>query len=68
MVSCKAWASEIQSVEFAQEQLDWISYAFCSIRFYLLKLVFTLHLRFGKVLTEKANFGFVKFCNVVMVL
>ena len=25
--------------------------------------MFTLHLEFGKVLTEKANFGFVKFCN-----
>ena len=42
MVSREAWASEIQ-LEFAQKQLDWISDAFCNARFYLLKLVFTLH-------------------------
>ena len=52
-------------VGFAQKQLDWILNAFCSTRFYLLKLVFTLHLEFGKVLTEKADFGFVRFCNVM---
>ena len=45
----KAWVSENTELDFAQKQLDWISYAFCNTRFYLLKLVFTLHLRFGKV-------------------
>ena len=49
-------------LDFTQKQLDWILDAFCSTIFYLIKLVFTLHLGFGKVLTEKANF--VKFSNV----
>ena len=37
-------------VGFAQKQLDWILDAFCNTRFYLIKLVFTLHLEFAKVL------------------
>ena len=40
-------------VGFAQKQFDWIFNAFCSTRFYLLKLVFTLHLGFGKVQLRK---------------
>ena len=36
-------------VGFAQKQFDWILDAFCNTRFYLLKLVFTLHLGVGKV-------------------
>ena len=62
MVSWKAWASEVPELEFAQEQLDWILDAFCNTRFYLLKLMFTLHLEFGKVLTEKTDF---EFCGVL---
>ena len=43
----EAWASEM--LGFAQKQLDLIFKAFCNIRFYLLKLVFILLWRFGKV-------------------